>query len=338
MNRPDPAPILDLIEAFRRSKTMFAALSFGIFDQLQREPQTPEMLARRTETDVDALRRLLDAVAALGLISRDEQNRYQNSPAAATYLAKQSPLSLAGYVKYSNEVLFPMWNHLEDAVREGSNRWEQSFGLTSGALFDRFFHTEEAMRTFLMGMHGFGTLSSPAVARAFDLGGFRRLVDLGGATGHFACAACEEYPRLRAVVFDLPRVIALARELIRKSPAAERVDCIAGDFFADSLPEGDLYVLGRILHDWPVVKIRELLHRIAHRLPAGGALLIAEKLLDEDHLGPVHAHMQSLNMLICTEGRERSLREYRELLVNAGFRSVEGVSTGSPLDAILARK
>ena len=46
--------------------------------------------------------------------------------------------------------------------------------------------------------------------------------------------------------------------------------------------------------------------------------------------------MQSLNMLICTEGRERSLPEYRALLEAAGFRRVQGARTGTPLDAILA--
>jgi len=43
-------------------------------------------------------------------------------------------------------------------------------------------------------------------------------------------------------------------------------------------------------------------------------------------------------MLVCTEGRERTLPEYRALLEAAGFRAVEGRRTGTPLDAILALK
>ena len=114
-------------------------------------------------------------------------------------------------------------------------------------------------------------------------------------------------PELRAVVFDLPRATALAREQVAKSPAAERIEVVAGDFFEDELPEADLYYLGRILHDWTEAKIERLLRRIFERLPAGGALLIGEKLLEEDGVGPLAANMQSLNMLIVTEGRERSL-------------------------------
>jgi O-methyltransferase len=96
--------------------------------------------------------------------------------------------------------------------------------------------------------------------------------------------------------------------------------------------------MGRILHDWSEGKIHRLLARIFTRLPAGGGVLIAEKLLAEDGIGPVGANMQSLNMLVVAEGRERSLSEYAGLLERAGFTGVEAHCTGLPLDAVLAVK
>ena len=103
-----------------------------------------------------------------------------------------------------------LWGNLEDAIREGTNRWQQTFGW-DGPIFSNFFRTEESMREFLMAMHGYGLISSPHVVAAFDLSQFRRLIDLGGATGHLAIAACERYSSLRAVVFDLPEAGPLAR-------------------------------------------------------------------------------------------------------------------------------
>jgi acetylserotonin N-methyltransferase len=187
-------------------------------------------------------------------------------------------------------------------------------------------------------MHGLGVLSSPQVVGTFDLSGFRRLVDLGGATGHLAIAACERYPELRAVVFDLSEVIQSARIEVSKSEAAKRIELFAGDFFCDDLPDGDLFAMSRILHDWSEDKIDHLLRKIGRQLPKGGGLLLAEKLLKDDKSGPVSAQMQSLNMLVCTEGKERTLGEYRRLLEEAGFENVQGRVTGGPLDAILARK
>jgi acetylserotonin O-methyltransferase len=328
MTPPDPSPVIDLIEAFRRSKTMFTAVHMGIFDRLERGPASLETLAAELPANADALERLLDGCVGLGLLKKLEAGGYGNTPMSSVYLCRSSPLAMTGYVLYSDEVLFPMWAGLEDAIREGTHRWA-----SEGPLWDQFFSNPEKMRTFLMGMHGFGVLSSPKVVAAFDLSRFHKLVDLGGATGHLALAARERYPNLRAALFDLPPVVEFARE-----HAAGRIELIPGDFFADELPEADLYAAGRILHDWSEDKINTLLRKIYERLPAEGAVLIAEKLLAPDKSGPVSAQMQSLNMLICTEGKERTLKEYEALLRAAGFSEVQGKITGAPVDAVLATK
>ena len=85
-------------------------------------------------------------------------------------------------------------------------------------------------------------------------------------------------------------------------------------------------------------EIHLLLGKIHERLPTGGALLVAEKLLADDRSGPSWSQLQDLNMLTCTEGRERTLGEYESLLRQAGFTTVTGAATPSPLDAVLAVK
>lgn len=317
------------MEAFRRSKVMFAAVSFGIFDILAEAPATAAGIAARLDTDLSATQRLLEACVGLKLLALDD-GVFSNTLESDVYLRQASPRSLAGYILYSNQALYPCWANLEDAVREGTPRWQQTFGVER-PIFEHFFSTPEKMRLFAIGMHGLGMTTSPAVVRAFDLSEFHILADLGAATGHLALAACEAYPHLKAIAFDLPAVIALAE-------TKDRVSFQPGDFFTDPLPPADLYALGRILHDWSEPKIRHLLHRIYEALPPNGALLIAEKLLLEDRSGPLGAHLQSLSMLVVTEGKERSLSEYKALLEQAGFTGIEGRRTGQYLDAILARK
>jgi acetylserotonin N-methyltransferase len=333
---PDPTPVLDLIEAFRRSQAMFAAVALGVFDRLASRPARLHELAADLHASPGALARLLDACVGLRLLERSG-DAYANTLAAATYLRSDSPRRLTGYIRYSHAVLWPMWGHLDDAVREGTNRWKQTFDL-DGSIFDHFFRSEHDKREFLMGMHGLGQLSSPAVVAAFDLSGFRRLVDLGGATGHLTVAACRRWPNLHGVVFDLPPVLPLARELIAATDVAARIEVVGGDFFNDTLPEADLYALGRILHDWSEEKDRVLLRKVYERLPKGGALLVAEKVLTDDKSGPSVAVFQSLNMLVCAEGKERNLAEYSALLREAGFGHVDGQRTSGPVDAVLARK
>ncbi|MFN9459353.1 MAG: class I SAM-dependent methyltransferase [Acidobacteriota bacterium] len=322
-------PVLDLIEAFRRSQVLFTAVHLGVFDLLTTGHTAPA-IANRLSADLRATELLLDACVNLGLLTKAD-GRYRYTPDADRYCRRSSPETLAGYMLYSRDVLWHLWANLPDAVREGSHRWPQTFQLDSGAdIFGHFFRTPESLRTFQQGMHGFGLLSSPKVVAAFDLSGFHHLCDLGGGTGHLAAAARAHWPRLSASVFDLPAVIA--------AYPVPGVDGIAGDFFADPLPPADLYALGRIIHDWSTPKVETLLRKIYAALPPGGALLLAEALLDDDHTGPRHALLQSLNMLTCTEGRERSAPEYRALLESIGFQAVETRRTGAPVDAILARK
>jgi acetylserotonin O-methyltransferase len=332
----DPTPVLHLIEAFRHSKTMFTAAALGVFDRLHQGPAGATDLAAEMGLHAGALARLLDGCAALGLLHKDN-GQYANQPVAEQYLYSGSPDTLSGYIRYSDEALFRMWANLGDAVRQGTPRWRQTFGV-EGAIFSGFYRSDASTREFLRGMHGFGMPTSPRVVEAFDLSRFHRLVDLGGGTGHLAIAACRRYPELRAVVFDLPRVTALARETIAAAGMDGRVQTHDGDFFTGEFPQADLFAMGRILHDWDDQKVAALLRDAIRQLPSGGALLVAEKLLHEAGVGPLAANMQSLNMLVVAEGRERSLGEYSELLRGAGFASVEGRRTGVALDAILAVK
>ena len=221
--------VLDLIEAFRRSKTMFTSRLAGRIRRLHEAPAARRGAGAFAGCEPDALERLLDGCAALGLLEKRD-GVYRNSAAAEAYLCNASAHTMSGYIRYSDQALYRMWGNLADAIREGTPRWSQTFGL-DGPIFSSFFRSEDAMRDFVRGMHGFGMLTSPKVVAAFDLSGFRRMADLGGATGHLTIAACERYSGLRGVVFDLERVTAMAREQVALSAARDRIEVAAGDFF-----------------------------------------------------------------------------------------------------------
>ncbi|MCC9656593.1 class I SAM-dependent methyltransferase [Rhodopirellula halodulae] len=332
----DPTPVLQYINGFRFSKVMFAAVELGVFDRLETQSQTADSLSSNLGLHPSATQRLLDALVGMELLARDG-SQYSNTALASELLTSSSPNRMTGYIKFSNDVSWKLWSHFENAIREGSHRWKDAYGWDQ-PIFSSFFADEAAMREFLMGMHGYGVISSPKVVRAVDLSPFQHLVDLGGATGHLPIAACEAYPELRATVFDLPDVVPVTKEIVGQSLVADRIDVVAGDFFADELPEADLMSLGRILHDWSDEKIDRLLSKIHQRLPEGGGLLLAEILIQDDRRGPDWGQMQDLNMLVCTEGRERTLEEYTALLKRAGFQHVTGQVTGAPVDAVLATK
>ncbi|MEW5974393.1 MAG: methyltransferase [Acidobacteriota bacterium] len=332
----DASRVMQALDGFRLSKAVFVAVSLRLFDKLHQQSSSCHELARELGCDPDALERILGTCTAAGLLTLDKA-RYSNTLAADRFLRTDSPETLTGYVLYSDRILYRLWAHLEDAVRKGGHRWEQEFGRREG-IFDHFFATEDEKRLFLAGMTGMGLLSSPAVVAAWDLGRFRHLVDLGGASGHLAIAACRRYAHLRATVFDLPAVTEIALSYIRSAGMDGRIDVVGGDFFVDPLPDADLFSVGRILHDWSEDNVVLLLRRIHSKLPPAGGLLIAERLLNDERDGPLATYLQSLNMLVCTEGKERSPSEYEALLRDVGFQAFEFHRTGQPVDAMLAVK
>lgn len=310
-----PALILDLIHGFRRSKVLFTAVAMGVFDG-----ERPAGAA---------LSRLLDACVSLGLLVRTESG-YVNTEIADKYLRSSSASSMCGYIRYSNETLYPLWQYLGDAIVEGTPRWSQAFGEQGPEIRRAVLSSTD----FALGMHGIGMLSSAVIVETVDLSPFAAIVDLGGATGHFATAVKCRYPNAQVAVVDLPHVIDVARQYVGRG-----VELLAADFCVDPLPPADLFVLGRILHHRSEQRGLDLLRRLHELLPRSGAVLVIEAVLDDDRSGPVEAHMHSLNMLVCTdEGRERTFTEYRSLLMRAGFRVVTLTRTSTSLDALLAMK
>jgi len=166
-NLPEPDPeaqvVLSLLDGFRASKAVFTAVSLGVFDHLHESSATCDELAHNLKCNADALERILGACTGLLLLERTE-GHYHNRPVATRFLRIESPETLSGYVLYSDRISFRLWRHLEDAIREGSHRWEQEFGFSEG-IFGHLFATEKDKQTFLAGMNGYGLLRFAASAR-----------------------------------------------------------------------------------------------------------------------------------------------------------------------------
>ncbi|NWS35095.1 ASML protein, partial [Polioptila caerulea] len=330
-----PSKILELMDGFRASKALFVASKLKIFDHLKdKGPMKAVDIANDVGTSVCGTERLLDACASLGLLEKTPQG-YSNTDSANTYLTSDGKYSLHGYIIHSNDHLWPLFTNLESAVKEGSRQNHRAFGKKSDDLFKDYYHSQEVKQRFMAAMHSIARLTARDVATAFDLSQFKSACDLGGCTGALAHELVQVYPNLKVTVFDLPEVIANTSYFQPSGQHTAPVMFVSGDFFKDNLPEADLYILSRVLHDWPDEKIHVLLSKISAVCRPGNALLVAETVLDEQKTHPSVAVLQSLSM---TEGKQRSGSEYKQLLENYGFTDVQIKITGNLLDTVLCFK
>uniref|UniRef100_A0A668AP92 Acetylserotonin O-methyltransferase n=1 Tax=Myripristis murdjan TaxID=586833 RepID=A0A668AP92_9TELE len=323
--------------------TVFTACELGVFDVLHgaQRPLSAEQLSRQLEASVDGTERLLAACSGLQLLHTHRQEDgtvlYSNTEQASTYLTRSSPLSLCQSIQYYSRTIYLCWHHLTDAVREGRNQYEKAFGVSSQDLFEALYRSDEEMVKFMQLMNSVWNICGRDVVTAFDLSPFKVIYDLGGCSGALAKHCTSAYPECTVTIFDLPKVVQTSREHF-VTAAEQRISFHEGDFFKDHLPEADLYILARILHDWTDERCIELLTRVYHACKPGGAVLVVEALLHEDGSGPLTVQFYSLNMLVQTEGRERTAAQYAALLAAAGFTDVQERRTGKIYDAVLGRK
>ena len=121
-----------------------------------------------------------------------------------------------------------------------------------------------------------------------------------------------------------------AREQLKMAGLAGRCEFIAGDFFAAVPPDGDAYVLSRVIHDWDDEAAVRILSNCRRAVRHGGTLLLIEAVLPEHAREQPAAIRMDLHMLALLHGRERTAAEYERLLGAAGFRLGRVVPTKSP--------
>ncbi|CAF1241116.1 unnamed protein product [Rotaria sp. Silwood1] len=338
--------ILSLIDGFRCSQTLFTAVNYKLFDHLTTQELSLEELANKLNIyHLSSLERFLNACISLKLLKQDKINKkYSNTQLSNKYLVSTSPITLNGYINHNNQSSYLLWSKLSNAIEENTSQWQQTFKTIDEDkyTFNAHYRDDNAETIFMSAMHGLGLICFPNIIASIEnFQQYKTFCDLGGATGCLAMTACEANLNLQAIIFDLPRIEKHANQYINQtlSNIRNRIHFQSGDFFNDSLPQVDLFGLGRILHDWNDEKCELLLRKIYQTLPKiNGAILIAEKLLNEDKSGPITVNMQDLNMLVATVGRERTCSEYKDMLEKVGFKNIKCIHTGAYLDAIIGYK
>uniref|UniRef100_A0A4W6DFU9 Acetylserotonin O-methyltransferase-like n=1 Tax=Lates calcarifer TaxID=8187 RepID=A0A4W6DFU9_LATCA len=334
--KEDLQRITGLMDGFKASKALFTASKLCVFDLLQSRPGLDaSQVAHEIKASVKGTECLLEACASLGLLKSKERTSqkpvYENTDLAVRFLRSDAPFSLHGYIQHCNNTVWPLFSHLESAVREG--RWKKWKKMFYRCYFSFLSVTHVKLR-FMSAMHSIAKVTGKSVATAFDLSGYKTACDLGGCTGAMAYEFTKAHPGLSVIVFDLPAVVEMS-EHFHPPHTDNRVSFVAGDFFKDELPKADLYILARILHDWPDEKVHILLSKIADACTPGCGLLISEIFLDEDRGGPSRGLLQALSM---SEGKQRSATEYSLLLKSNGFITAHVRHTDNFLDAMLCNK
>ncbi|TMM38910.1 MAG: methyltransferase [Actinobacteria bacterium] len=305
--------------AYRKAKVLHSAVELGLFDLLAAGTAGEERIRERLGLHPRLSRAFLDALLALGLLRRDGHG-YRNSAVAARFLVQDAPGYLGGAIRVASQRHYEVWSHLTEALRDGAPK-----APTSGANpFRQLYENVDAARGFLAHMDAINGFVGPGLVDCLDWSRFGSFVDVGGARGNVAAQLVTAMPHLRGGVFELAALEPLFDEYMAQLGTTGRVTFHGGDFFVDPLPHADVLIFGHVLHDWSPQERQTLLDRAFEAVPAGGAVLVYDPMLDDGE-PDLHSALAGLNVALMTAGgSEYTVEDCRGWAGKAGFRVTGG--------------
>ncbi len=323
---PSPANIqlMQLTTACWASRCLHVVAELGVADALGDQPQSTEALAKATSTQPQALYRVLRLLASLGIF--EWRNGTWNHTESSRFLRSNHPESLRDYVRMLGLPVF--WSALEDlehSLRTGECAFAKRH--PEGVFAYLAKHPDES-RIFDSAMTSKSHRDIAAILPAYGFSQFATIADIAGGRGHLLRAILKSSPKTQGILFDQPHVVA---EVAPED--GEKLTVIGGNFFTDSMPKADAYLLMNIIHDWPDAESIKILSAIRRAMSKRARVLIIETVVP-DAPGPHLSKELDIAMMAIPGGMERTQEEYASLAAKCALRLERMVETQSPYSVL----
>lgn len=318
----DPQPIFDAYRGIYETALLTSAVhDFGLFTELAKQPSSDARLQAALQMQPRPFQVLIVAMRAMRLVYRDVNGINHLTAVSREHLIG-GEFDISDYVSQAaeNPAVREITTRLRSNKPAGAELDEQGVGWIYREGVHSAMDQEAAARKLTLALAGRAKNVAPVFAEKAPLAQSKKLLDVGGGTGIYSIVCVKRHPHLRAVVWDRPEVLKVAREFADAAGVADRIELIAGDMFVDEPPaDCDAVLLSNILHDWDVPECKKIIDNLATSLPVGGRLMIHDALLNDAMDGPRGTAMYSANLFCLTEGRCYSGAEYRAWLKGSGL-------------------
>lgn len=331
MNKPKDIEYLNEISySYWKAQVLFVAIDMDVFTLTAGNGKSCRVIARKFRTDLRATEMILNALVSLEFL-RKIGEVYRNTAISNRYLVKGSQLYQGDRIHHFHN-MWDCWSKLNVAIKTGKP-----------TAYDNAEEEvdEKRLREFIRAMHNIGVVQAGEICEELHLKKYRSLLDLAGGQGTYAVRFVKENPKMKAVVFDLPEVIKITRDHIKKSGMKGKVATKAGDCLKDSFGKElyDIVFVSNLLHIYKPGENRKILKKCWDSLLKKGIVVIQEFVLNSAKTQPLFGALFSLNMLMGTHrGSSYSYVEMKEWLKDVGFRNIKKVDLDLDSGLIIGHK
>ncbi len=331
MEAPNSNPQLlnQMIGGYWMTQAIRVAAELGIADLLAEGPRTAEELASRTGAHGASLFRVLRALASVGVFSEGAEGRFTLTPLAES-LRSDGYRSQRSFAIMMGAEFYQSWGELLHTVRSGEEAFRKRFGTTFFEYMTGHPDRHSLYDAAMTWVHGAET---EPMLDAYDFSRFRTVVDIGGGNGLALAGILKRYPTVRGILLELPGVAERARSAVSEMGLSDRLAIAGSDFFS-AVPVADGYVMRHVIHDWRDDEAATILRNCREAMEPDGRVLLVETVIPPGN-GPCFGKWLDLMMLVIG-GRERTEKQYRQLLSRAGLKLNRVVPTTHEVSVIEA--
>jgi len=317
--------LLQLSAGYYVSRSLHVIAELGVADALGETPQPATSLATATAADAGALDRVLRLLALYGIF--EYADGAVAHTAASRMLRQDHPQSMRSLVRmFGLPGFWTAVGELGSAIRTGEPSANRAL---PGGIWGYLTENPEASRIFGEAMTAKAHGHIAGIVQVYDFSGLNVIADIGGGRGHLIQAIVSATPTAAGVLFDQPHVVKEAAAV-----ASDRLHVIGGDFFNDPLPVADAYILMEVIHDWDDSASQKILRAVRRAARPHAKLLLIEALLPNESAPNWPTTLDIVMLTI--GGRQRTLREYSELLRESAFVMTRDIDTHSGISIIEA--
>jgi hypothetical protein len=297
--------------------TLLAAVARrGVADLLSAGPLDAATIVARTGGDADTMHRVLRALATIGIFELGADGRFANNRLSRALVGGRLERTREWVLYCGSQSNVAAWAEVERTLANGHDSFEQLFGMTLWDWFER--HVDER-EMFAQAMMGLTIAHAPLVASLYPFAEVASICDVGGGRGTLLSELLIRHRHLAATLCDSAGVLESARALLGQRGVLDRVSLAPGSFF-DAVPSGsEAYLLKNILHDWDDARCHTILGNVRRAMSPGQRLLLVEQLVARNDTGGIGPLADVQMMVVCADGRERSVAELQALMAANGF-------------------
>lgn len=299
----------------------YAFAELDIAEFLKGGSKSLEALSADVKIEPGTLFRFLRCCAQLRFVEISPETKEITLTGFGRYLLRDHPFSqrdaaLLNGVFYRYEP----WGKIIEVLKAGSG---EGFSEThrSGSL-DFLKDKPELLEVFQRAMTNLSVTENEHIAKAYDFGRFRHIIDVGGGKGSFIMAVLSANQAMSGTIFDLEETLETGK--LPEGVMGERISLKAGDFFQSLPSDGDVYTMKNVLHNWPEEKVRMIMKNMYLAIrssddPLQKRVLVIEHLMNDDPGAESITPWMDMNFFILVGGQDRTLKEYSELFNDCGF-------------------